>query len=379
MTQVTLLMPFDTGHSYTMPPDLRWDEVLTTDERGSGWTPAYPPSHIQQPLGEPVWLRITPTEQLRAAEVAAGWLRHDFELQVIFFPIGIGILFLRGRLVGQGGARWSSLPAWEPEAYARFAPVALRASEEFAKLAMRVGLRRRSQVERKVSAPEFPWIYPLFFLDPAMVSADDPEVLASTSLDGAPISIRWKGTDVRLVPSADRLELEWYYLVASVTWQGLFIIDGLLSRLLAQLDHPSPRSTAQQPNRIDELRQVRLFCKRVVDGSRPLRWTIARGGVELLEGIHSAWTTAQMWQSIDDKTSLLVLSHEQQEAEARPRTPLPRAPGSSRARPWHSGAAEAGPTDRVRLPPCGRRSRRGHPNPRAGRDRGTGARPGANS
>jgi hypothetical protein len=320
MTPVTLLMPFDTRCSYSMPPEFRWDKALTTDERSAGWAPAYLPTHIQKPLGEPVRLRIERTEALGAAEVTAGWLRPDFELEAIFFPVGIGILFLRGRLTVKKEARWPSFGAWEPDAYARFEPVAQSATQSFAALAERVGLLVLRQVERGGGAPEVPWIYPLFFVEPAEASTSGTDVLANRSLDGAPIAIRWRGTDVGLTASADRTELEWFFVVASVTWQMLFIIDGLLSRLLAEFDHPSPRLGLQRTGGTHELRQVRLFCKRVVDGSRALQWTIARGGVELLDGIHAAWTTSQLWQSIDDKTSLLVLIHEQHQAEAREKT-----------------------------------------------------------
>jgi hypothetical protein len=320
MTAVTLIMPFDTGRSYSMPPELRWDDALTPNERSAGWAPAYQPTHIQKPLGEPVRLRIERTAALGAAEVTAGWLRPDFDLEAVFFPVGIGVLLLKGRLAVKEEARWPSFAAWESEAYARFGPVAQSVAQSFAALAERVGLLVLHQVERGGGAPEFPWIYPLFFVEPAKASIDGTDVLANRSLDGAPIAIRWRGTDVGLTASADRTEIEWFFVVASVTWQSLFIIDGLLSRLLAEFDHPSPRGRTQRTGGAHELRQVRLFCKRVVDGSRALRWTIARGGVELLDGIHTAWTTSQLWQSIDDKTSLLVLIHEQHQAEAREET-----------------------------------------------------------
>jgi hypothetical protein len=317
MATVTLIMPFDTGRSYATPTtDFDWDNVLTQRDRSDGWAPAYPPSYIRQPLGKPVILDIKPAREFQSAEVAAGWLSHDFELKAIFFPVGIGILFLRGRLVSQGTSRWSSLPTWETGAYARFAPVARSALKSFAELTTRVGLRALHQVDRKVDAPDFPWIYPLFFVDPTTAITDIPSVLETRSLDGSQIAIHWKGTDV-LAPHDDRVEVEWYYIVASVVWQSLFIIDTLLSQLLVELENPALKQHQRAGDRINELQQVRLFCKKIVDASRTLRWTISRGGVELLDGIHAAWSTSEMWQSINDKISLLVLFHEQQEAEVR--------------------------------------------------------------
>jgi len=146
-------------------------------------------------------------------------------------------------------------------------------------------------------------------------------VLAQQSMAGAPNSIQWKGADIGLTGSMERTDTEWIFVAASVTWQSLFIIDGLLSRRLSELDRPSPTPNAQRTDDADQLQRLRVFCKRVVDGSRAIKWTIWRDELQLLEDIHAAWSTSQAWrESIDDKTSLLVLIHEQQEAQARETT-----------------------------------------------------------
>ena len=170
MSFVTLLFPFDHGYSYVLPPDFSWEKALiqlppNDNEQWSadcGFRP-----ETNSPLGKPVVLNLgLQSPDLITAIKSIPFLSTNDEVQasVLFYPIGISILILRGRVNVSNKQRGTSFTEWEMNAYdGLFETLAHRTSKSFRSLTQKFDIPEIYEVDRSKSPLEFPWIYAIFF------------------------------------------------------------------------------------------------------------------------------------------------------------------------------------------------------------------------
>lgn len=316
MPQLIILAPFETGAVFSVPERYDWNDALSDATRYAQWRAVSYPSHVAYPLGAPVaW---TPDAQVVSGFAEAPPFLEPTAVEAVMFPIGIGILVLRGRLVAATAERWSAFFRWEEGAYDRLEPVANAARQSFVRVCEDLGVHEFTALRRPTSTT-FPWIYSLFLLDEP--ATDIPPAQAGSgstvAVDGGRVDVRWRGADVRSEGEYDRTELEALFVAASAAWQTLFATDSLLASTLQTLEEARTPAIGSESGHRDLADELLVFSRRVTDASRAIRWTISRQGLSLLETIHDTWGTAQMWQSIDDKAGLAKLLVEQRQQDKR--------------------------------------------------------------
>jgi len=311
MSTITLLFPFDHGHSYLLPPETDWKKIITSSSsmpNGDVWLAFSDVFTLRAPLGSPLCLKLNPYENdIATAIKSLPFCKDPFDASVIFYPTGIGLLVIRAQVsVSSIKQREDDFRNWEEKAYnGLFESVAQRSSLTYRKLIQKYKIPEIHEVDRSYIPIGFPWIYAIFFDN--LRSGKINDVLAKSDID-------WFRANVYISPTVDKARIEKVFITASAVWQMLHITDILLDKVLYDLLYKQQAKGhfhSANFKSSEDFRIFRGFCARIIDSCNTMRWTILEDEIKILNQIHSVWKT-EMWQkSVGSKTDLLALLYEQ--------------------------------------------------------------------
>lgn len=312
MSTVTILFPFDHGHSYLLPPQKDWKSLIKNHllPNGDIWvTPSDIDfaQEIRNPLGLPLFLKLNLEESdLSKAIKSIPFCSGPSEAYAIFYPAGIGLLLVRAQVNASSRKRDELLLDWESKAYdGSFEGVAQRCSIAYRKLLEKNKIPEIGEADRSKLPLEFPWIYAIFFDTVRSGSIND--VLTKSDID-------WFRAKILISPDVERGRVETVFIIASAIWQMLHITDTLLDKVLYDLLYKLQTKGRFESTNLkspESFRAFRAFCARIIDSCNTMRWTIIEDEIKFLNQIYSVWNTEMWQQSISSKTDLLALLYEQ--------------------------------------------------------------------
>lgn len=320
---VTVLFPFDFGRTFAVPPGFKWSPALAASPDSSWRADSIFPPFLRAPLGPPL-VRTLQTDDvlLQKGLRTLDWCGPDYQVEIVFFPVGVGFLVLRAPLTVDIADRVSAFSDWEGnlDHYGLFEAVARKEMPGFEEIVSRTALAELPQVARTEGRFIFPWIYALFFLpDASAVDDEEGSYVRDAGESTSGVHVAWTYADIVSEESLPRIGTEGTFISAGVAWQTLFITDTLLSAFLEELNYQQVSGRRSRRLRLSQMRSVRAFCARVTDAARPLCWTVHSDALSILEQLGVAWTIQNLLESTQSKTELVAMLYQQIEDEENER------------------------------------------------------------
>ena len=347
---VSLLIPLNVGKTYTFrarvaekpPPEdvneeiaRQWGEVFRDRQ---AWDLEQFPREFSKPLGWIARRRIDSADpELQRALEQTSWIEPGTATaEIVFFPVGVGVLVLRARLhcdTAEGLAEHRS-PEKRHRFRKDFAPLLNRGAEayrgELGTAAKKPEEERTVyelpavHVGQPVPIREARYSFPLVF-----TSQDDYEKLRAldvqeagrsiaehTYSDGrhsARIHVGWAEAYATGESEDLRQAIETDFVIALASWYALALMNRLVSLYLLEV---FTDLSAKRPRiRKKQSRIIRLTYMDAANASHPVRWTTRHRDLLLLECIHATWSSGRWWENVEERTGLLALHHDQLEDE----------------------------------------------------------------
>jgi hypothetical protein len=335
---VSFYIAFDIGksfvfkvHSEPFPVKNTWESFF---EPTQGWHCGQFRGSFGKPLGWRALLAVNEntTPGIRSAlEKTRAALRTHLDgaemedVQAVFFPLGIAALVITARL-NPSPTLYDTLPGWRAarraardafndiigcvsECYLNCMTAAADDRAEFT-------LQELREVRRGVRAPQFGACYPVFFIDGLTFARATRNLPAAAFVDYADsaVAIGWAEGYVHLAEATHRDDIQSVFCIATISWFALRVMDTLLSTYLLEAFVGTVSSTR---SRIEQRmsRVLRLAYMDTANAAHPIRWTISEHDLKLLEAIHDNWSSRRWWKSIEERSALLALHHQQLQAE----------------------------------------------------------------
>lgn len=176
-------------------------------------------------------------------------------------------------------------------------------------------------------------LYPLFFIDEATYCVRTKEILgkvagskrirasqsdqARVSYTRSEIYVDWTEALVRGHTDANCTDIENNFIVATASWYALVLMDDLASIYL--LEAFAGLVSGRYYSTADEASARGLAYMDVANAAHPIRWTIRRKDLFLLEAIHRNWSSERWWKNIEERMKLLSLHYDRLEGERKER------------------------------------------------------------
>lgn len=306
MPSVTFLLPFDHGDSFLIPPDFNWQKAIGDYETSAQWhfNSGFPES-IRMPLGSPLLyeLKADLPEISKVFETVkfCSNLSEPAECYILFFPIGFGVLVYHAEIQSTIDDSIPCFLEWEESAYNQSLELIVdRACKQYRQLLFHYKISEIDEAKRPAQQIEFPWIYPIFFLNNPLPNPEN-------------FKIEWQYASIEFCDYGDRKAKESIFIVASLIWQTLQVTDKLLDSYLYNLSHKLEIGGTFGIGSLVSLQASRAYCARVVDSCYTLRWTIDKKQLELLNNLNEKWSTSLWQQTINSKIDLLTVLYSQNE------------------------------------------------------------------
>lgn len=178
------------------------------------------------------------------------------------------------------------------------------------------------EVDRKDWDPKGELSYPLFFVDKNTYKERIRQILekvsgsaarkkrqedkATVSYQKAEIYVDWSEALVRNGGKSQQL-IENNFIIALASWYALALMNKNSSMFLfeAYLETVTDKPLSNA----DAVNKRNMAYKDVADASLPIRWTIRRRDLFLLETIHRNWSSDRWRKNIEERMKLLVLHY----------------------------------------------------------------------
>ena len=354
----TLLVPFDTGHSFFLDPprtsrrrdwwnDLAGDNALGEDAKGaSAWTTHLHCSNTRPsgPTGLirfPAMIRMNPcplgfgakrvaprswrgdtrrsiAELPRSNQAAIedlDWIDHlEGEPEVLCFTSGVGLLVMRTSVRQRVHEDRDLHRVWRDCSRVLVEPWAAQCASDYVAWAQsRAGVRELTTVRRRGRFQAFS-VDPLFFVD------ELPELVECEDLDfrGARMRFNWSEAYVAPQDVLNRADIEATFMAAVGAWYALQRTDINISRIA--YDWLADQSARRRPHtKLSDIEKARLAYEEVADAARPIRWTESTEYLAALEKLLKAWNIRPHADAVKERLSLLNTIHHQMEFRAQKR------------------------------------------------------------
>lgn len=309
---ITLLFPFDLGHTYLVPANVQWGvecPAVQSEKRFKSINTLFP-KEIQPPFREPlvyVW------EELSKFDSVLPWCQV-VSARFCLTLEGIALLIVQGQLK----VNLADLPSVEEgwwkngqELKQMEQEVISAAAAMFDAVAAQAKLTRTLERDGKRTIP---WLYYVTHsTDPSPYS--DPRV-SDHPFRGSKLTVAWRGAHVRydgMTLGPQREDIDSVFAACSLSWQSLLVLDTVLSTAL-QNSVLSPYS--EELEKAQKLRDVHLYSGYLLSSTNALRWTIREALLKAIEVVFKAWDVKNLTDSVLGQADL-VATHSRQTEQQR--------------------------------------------------------------
>ena len=325
---VSILIPFDIGSTHIFRSGAasregvneEWERVFAASPHG--WNTGQLPE-FRKPLG---WIASRCVGRSESVQEICKRIGGEVDeapeaVRAVVFPLGIGVIILRVRLTEptlafreRFGSRHQEM---KPLCRGIFEDARDRYRDAVKGSPGRPGLRPLDDVGRTTGTCAFDYLYPVFFTTHTPPEVMDESDYPRSKYGSANVAVGWGAAYALGADDDERSWIELDFLVALASWYSLAVMNRLATRYL--LDAVSELAARRPYPRKLQSRAIRLTYMEGANASHPHTWTSRFRDLRLLESIQKQWRTGDWWTSVQERTQLLALHHEQVEAEASER------------------------------------------------------------
>jgi hypothetical protein len=317
---LSIVVPFDIGCSFvckSLDGNDReaWKRIFPTSDAIRGWEwntsrLGKAPTYYREPFGK--------VARLEAKESAIfDSFRPCFssvsDLQAIFFPRGIGVLLLRGKIEGCRESWRGNYKKYRNDMKKLLAPHLEAVVNDFRRI-MRSAAKNPCEREvfqiklpGKVRSTEVNFPYAIAFFEEE--AGGYSEKFFSYPGEDFALEVDWGETAALNVSNlaATQALVEDAFVAAMVSWFSLVIMGNKVSYFLRDLFIDltlQERSLSKQDGEM-----VQLAYLDTSSASRPISWAFRKADLLLLEHIHEKWGSQRFWDNVEERTALFAAYH----------------------------------------------------------------------